>query len=160
MNYKLKHLSRFCCNPANELEFEAVKMAAELGRVDHGNLDYFNKFPLVGCFFNEYDEAEKITQLLIEYKEEFELIPTLDFCNKLRMTEEEARELEDDRVDISLNSSALCDFMREERLTIKQAELICIGFYNDLVSHLESGLSTELFYGEMSFKKNLEKALK
>ena len=37
MNYKLKHLSKFCTNPANELEFEAVKMAAEIGGIvfDH-----------------------------------------------------------------------------------------------------------------------------
>jgi len=98
MKYKLKHLSKYCCKPANELEFEAVKMAAKLGGVNHENLDYFNRFPLVGCFFDEYGEPEKITQLLMEYKEEFELIPTLDYCKKLRMTEEEAEKLEDDRV--------------------------------------------------------------
>lgn len=45
-------------------------------------------------------------------------------------------------------------------LTVKQAESICIGFYNDLVGHLESGLSTELFHGEIVFNKHLEKALK
>jgi len=45
-------------------------------------------------------------------------------------------------------------------LTVKQAESICIGFYKDLVSHLESGLSTELFHGEIVFNKQLEKALK
>jgi len=33
MNYKLKHLAQFCCKPQNETEFEAVKMAAELGGV-------------------------------------------------------------------------------------------------------------------------------
>jgi hypothetical protein len=45
-------------------------------------------------------------------------------------------------------------------LTVKQAESICIGFYNDLVGHLESGLSTELFFVEIVFNKHLEKALK
>jgi hypothetical protein len=45
-------------------------------------------------------------------------------------------------------------------LTVKQAESICIGFYNDLIGHFESGLSTELFDGEMVFNKHLEKALK
>jgi hypothetical protein len=45
-------------------------------------------------------------------------------------------------------------------LTVKQAESICMGFYKDLVGHLESGLSTELFHGEIVFNKHLEKALK
>jgi hypothetical protein len=45
-------------------------------------------------------------------------------------------------------------------LTAKQAESICMGFYKDLVVHLESGLSTELFYGELVFNKHLEKATK
>jgi len=34
MNYKLKHLAKFCCKPANKLEFEAVKMAAKLEGVE------------------------------------------------------------------------------------------------------------------------------
>lgn len=25
MDYKIKHLAKYCCKPANELEFEAVK---------------------------------------------------------------------------------------------------------------------------------------
>ena len=45
-------------------------------------------------------------------------------------------------------------------LTVKQAESICIGFYNDLVRHLESGLSAEMFHGEIVFNKHLNKALK
>jgi len=45
-------------------------------------------------------------------------------------------------------------------LTVKQAESICIGFYNDLVRHLESGLSTEMFHGEIVFNKQLNKVLK
>lgn len=45
-------------------------------------------------------------------------------------------------------------------LTVKQAESICIGFYNDLVRHLESDLSTELFHGKIVFNKHLNKALK
>jgi len=65
----------------------------------------------------------------------------------------------------------LCEMMRKDvddgvygefnlLLTVKQAESICIGFYNDLVRHLESGLSTEMFHGEIVFNKQLNKALK
>ena len=52
------------------------------------------------------------------------------------------------------------DQVNHQLLTVKQAESICLGFYNDLVGHLESGLSTELFHGEIVFNKHLEKALK
>jgi hypothetical protein len=53
-----------------------------------------------------------------------------------------------------------CDQVNDQLLTVKQAESICLGFYNDILDHLESGLSTELFHGKIVFNKHLEKALK
>jgi len=99
MNYKLKHLSKFCCKPANELEFEAVKMAAEIGGVDWvENQCRYDKSAIrlnaVNCLRRD---------LLKSCKDHFyKEIPVLDFCKKLRMTEEEAEKLEDDRVYFSL----------------------------------------------------------
>ena len=96
MKNKLKHLSKFCCKPKNELEFEAVRMAAKLEGVEwyeencypdksYPQLAYYNDI-LVG-----YDSESYIDSLTE--------IPVLDFIKKLRMTEEEARKLEDDRVE-------------------------------------------------------------
>jgi len=98
MNYKLKHLSKYYCKPANELEFEAVKMATELGGVkwcsNNDNVDdYYNAFGLI--------ENEIVTFSYEDYAfKPNQTIPVLDFINKLRMTEEEAEKLEDDRVEI------------------------------------------------------------
>lgn len=94
MNYKLKHLSKYCCKPANELEFEAVKMAAELGGVEPFGDGTFENFTIGEDYFTSKSDS---IHLSIE-KGNKELIPSLDFCNKLRMSEEEAEKLEDDRV--------------------------------------------------------------
>ena len=91
MTYKLKHISKYCCNPANELEFEAVKMAAEIGGVEVFSTDYIPKW----IYLRLDDENELTWTNVIGGAEE---IPVLDFCNKLRITEEEAEKLEDDRV--------------------------------------------------------------
>ena len=112
MNYKLKHLSKYCCKPANQLEFEAVKMAAEIGGVkwcNHNDRkeDYYNTFGLIQgeiVMFNYEDYAFKPNYI----------ISAIHFCNKLRMTEEEAIELEDDRVDMTNryihgNKSLICN---------------------------------------------------
>ena len=101
MKNKLKHLAKFCCKPANELEFEAVKMAAEIGGVDlWDGVEYplDTSFPVL--WFDPDD-----CWIISARKDEEALISVLDFCNKLRMTEEEAEKLEfvfhlfnDDRV--------------------------------------------------------------
>ena len=94
-NYKLKHLSKYCCRPASELEFEAVKMAAEIGGVEFlikkhiGGFYYFYN-PNYQTF--DYGVADAF------YVAKLTKISVLDFCNKLRMSEEEAEKLEDDRV--------------------------------------------------------------
>lgn len=96
MNYKLKHLSKYCCLPANELEFEAVKMAAEIGGVHWYEENEFKD--TIDYPFLMLDEADD----LICYMDADgkQLISTLHFCKKLRMSEEEAEKLEDDRVEI------------------------------------------------------------
>jgi len=98
MENKLKHLSRFCCRPSNELEFESVKMAAEIGGFGLDDFewpDHSDKFTY--AWFDE--DIEAVGWGFMD--EEIE-ISVLDFCNKLRMTEEEAEKLEDDRVYFSL----------------------------------------------------------
>ena len=99
MNYKLKHLAKYCCKPANETEFEAVKMAAEIGGVVSQT-----------CKFDEEDTYLSLNQsdVLCDYFDAHPskvLIPVLDFIKKLRMTEEEAEKLEDDRVRLSVNEN-------------------------------------------------------
>ena len=94
MNYKLKHLSKFCCRPANELEFEFIKREAELAdvwfdrRYEKGIYYFYNlNFGKFDCGHSEVYALDGVEKLSV-----------LDFINKLRITEEEARELEDDRV--------------------------------------------------------------
>ena len=101
MNYKLKHLAKYCCKPANELEFEAVKMAAEIGGVEWCEENEFKD--TIDYPFLMLDEADD----LICYMDADgkQLVSTLYFCNKLRMTEEEAEKLEDDRVESSLGEN-------------------------------------------------------
>lgn len=100
MNYKLKHLAKYCCKPATEAEFEAVKMAAELGGVDFRNksIKFESKYP-----FTLLGADKKLVTNIDEWN--CKEIPVLDFIKKLRMTEEEARELEDDRVRLSVNEN-------------------------------------------------------
>jgi len=108
MNYKLKHLSKYCCKPANELEFEALKMATEIGglKVDkYFSFHEIGKFPFVSMADDEVG--------MYNHEDEETEIPVLDFCNKLRMTEKEAEKLEDDRVVILISGKAKFDFVDE-----------------------------------------------
>jgi hypothetical protein len=95
MEKKLKHLAKFCCKPASEIEFEAVKMAAELGGVEcYENMIYpDDDFPYIGY--------SRQLVMITGQEEPFEFeteISIIDFIKKLRMSEEEAERLEDDRV--------------------------------------------------------------
>ena len=98
MKHKLKHLSKFCCKPANELEFEAVKMAAEIGGVHWYEENEFKD--TIDYPFLMLDGADDlICDMNADRKQ---LVSTLYFIRKLRMTEEEAEKLEDYRVRIDL----------------------------------------------------------
>ena len=92
MKYKLKHLSKFCCKPETELEFEAVKMAAEIGGVE------FDCAFVLGYHYFITSEGWRIGSKDSRTVSNRSIISVLDFCNKLRMSEEEAEKLEDDRV--------------------------------------------------------------
>lgn len=100
MKYKLKHLSKFCCKPANELEFEAVKMAAELGGVDwyEGNCYPDKIYPQLAGDVG-FRNITAINNKCV--KEEKIEIPVLYFIKKLRMTEEEAEKIEDNRINLT-----------------------------------------------------------
>ena len=102
MEYKLKHLSKFCCKPANPLEFEAVKMAAEIGGVE---LDEFEWPNLDDDIFTHAWVDNESGILSWARKEDETVLNCIDFIKKLRMSEEEARELEDDRVYIAKHSN-------------------------------------------------------
>lgn len=97
MTYKLKHLSKYCCKPETETEFEAVKMAAELGGVGWFEENCYpdELFPYLSAYvldgFVSGDSSG-----VVKRKDE---IPVLEFCRKLRMTEEEAQALEADMVE-------------------------------------------------------------
>ena len=93
MKYKLKHLSRFCCKPANETEFEAVKMAAELESMTYMRAFDSHKY----VYYSETYRRLQVAYCHVDcnYREQ---IPVIDFIKKLRMSEEEAQALEDDRV--------------------------------------------------------------
>lgn len=104
IKHKLKHLSRFCCRPNSQIEFEAVKMAAELERIEFGGMNEFGDY-LFGS--THYGNIDASTDLYVE-KEGLKRITVMDFIKKLRMTEEEARELEDDRVDLSESKNWHC----------------------------------------------------
>jgi len=99
MSYKLKHLSKFCCKPANPLEFEAVKMAAEIGGVE---LDEFEWPNLDDDIFTHAWVDNESGTLSWARKEDETVLNCIDFIKKLRMSEEEARELEDDRVSFGM----------------------------------------------------------
>ena len=96
MNYKLKHLTKFCCKPATEAEYEFIKSEAQINNVLFWDDDEESYEPDVcPCIILDEDEY-----FLLSYfdADKREVIPVLDFINKLRMTEEEAEKLEDDRV--------------------------------------------------------------
>jgi len=115
MNYKLKHLSKYCCKPANELEFEAVKMAAEIGGIHWYEENEFKD--TIDYPFLMLDEADD----LICYMDADgkQLISTLHFCNKLRMTEEEAEKMEDGRVEFASANYGLTWEWAEHDMAIK-----------------------------------------
>jgi len=112
MKHKLKHLSRFCCRPNSPIEFEAVKMAAEIGVVNihfrSNNHGYY--FSVYGEYLWQCDDNSIA-------KGKSDLISVLDFCNKLRMSEEEAEKLEDDRVEFILFKDYL-DFSDDSKTLI------------------------------------------
>lgn len=99
MDYKIKHLAKYCCKPANELEFEAVKMAAEIGEVEFDGYFDLTNYILFSAEHRELDSGS------LNCVRQLKLISVLDFIKKLRMTEEEAEKLEDDRVRLSVNEN-------------------------------------------------------
>lgn len=97
-NYKLKHLSKFCCKPDTEAEYEFIKSEAQINNVLFWDDDEESYEPdACPCIILDEDEY-----FLLSYfdADKREVIPVLDFINKLRMTEEEAEKLEDDRVEL------------------------------------------------------------
>ena len=96
-NYKLKHLSKFCCKPADEFEFNLIKEQADKGGVEyHDHSD--NKVVYFNTYYNRIQIARDIASIgRIVNPEEISII---DFIKKLVMTEEEAEKLEDDRVEL------------------------------------------------------------
>jgi len=66
-NYKLKHLSKYCCRPENELEFEAEKL--EDDRVEFilfkGYLDFSEDSKTLieknGHYFKTNDDGTEVT---------------------------------------------------------------------------------------------------
>ena len=96
MKHKLKHLAKFCCMPANELEFEFIKREAELAdvwfdrRYEEGIYYFYNlNFGKFDCGHSEVYALDGVEKLSV-----------LDFIAKLRMSEEEAEKLWDDRVNV------------------------------------------------------------
>jgi len=93
MKHKLKHLSKYCCKPANETEFEAVKMAAELESITY--MRAFDSHQYV--YYSDTYRRLQVAYCHVDcnYRNQ---ITVLDFIKKLRMSDEEAEKLEDDRV--------------------------------------------------------------
>ena len=98
MNYiKLKHLSKFCCNPSNEFEFEAVEMAANLA-----GIGYMRAFK---CHqYAYYNSTYKRIMIALSKKDlpYLEVISVYDFIQKIRMSEEDAIKLEDPAVETDI----------------------------------------------------------
>jgi len=117
MKNKLKHLAKFCCKPANELEFEAVKMAAEIGGVEFDDLklEIDEQYVIVSqpSFGSIHTTTKSVSKMYSETE-----ISVIDFCNKLRMTEEEAEKLEDDRVDITFFNNEVAWKWNEDKSLI------------------------------------------
>jgi len=118
MSYKLKHLAKYCCKPANKLEFEAVKMAGKLEGLQNFMLPtlYISK-RVNKLFVSVEDDCLHSFQLCNEKQ----LIPVLDFIKKLRMTEEEAEKLEDDRVELSNLGEVLWTFTNGKKSMIARS---------------------------------------
>ena len=92
MNYKLKHLSRFFCKPETPEAFELVRLSAEIGGVE------FDCAFVGGYYYFITNDGWRISSKDSPSVSRSSIITVLDFCRKLRMTEEEAEKLEDDRV--------------------------------------------------------------
>lgn len=94
MKNKLKELSKYCCKPANENEYEFIKTCARLGGVDindsFNKVVYFNNIYKKILFATEnYDSVRGLTE-----------IPVTQFCDILLKDESEF----DDRVYVMDNS--------------------------------------------------------
>jgi len=86
MNNKLKELSRYCCEPANEQEYEFIKTCARLGEVEVSTTDKYEpkSFP--------YMQLDRDTSgVLISFWKvaEKEVIPVTQFCDILLKDEGE-----------------------------------------------------------------------
>lgn len=94
MSYKLKHLSKYCCETEDEFEKNLIKEQADLVGIEYLDHDT-NKFAYYNFRYGRIQLAENEN---FTHNQGCEVIPVLDFIKKLRMSEEEARELDDDRV--------------------------------------------------------------
>jgi len=112
MNYKLKHLSKYCCKPETPEAFELVKLSAEIGGVE------FDCALVLGYHYFITSEGWRVGSKDSPSVSNRSIIPVLDFCNKLRMSEEEAEKLEDDRVSFH-NDDAIKWMWSDKRMSIE-----------------------------------------
>lgn len=98
---KLIHLSRYCCVPEDNIEFELIKEQAQLSgigesnRINESSVVYYSEFHegINTCGSNSPLHNEKIE------------IPVLEFIKRLRMTEERAIKIEQDEFSFNEYSS-------------------------------------------------------
>lgn len=92
MNNKLKELSRYCCKPANEQEYEFIKTCARLGGVEFDF--HYDKYDYL-FYSNEFREMDG-GHLRCSDLENKDQIPVTQFCDILLKDKSEF----DDRVDL------------------------------------------------------------
>ena len=90
MNEKLKHISKYCCEPKSEAEYLAVKLAAEKGGVDWNNCNFYDsEFQFIQISL--YDDL-----VFCRGSWSKKLIPVHEYCELLMKDESEF----DRRVDL------------------------------------------------------------
>lgn len=104
--HKYEHLLRFRCNPTSEVEFAAIKMAAKLGGVMWwGGSTYKDGQEN----FTRYERSFGVVTTNACRDTRLKEIPVLDFIKKLRISEEDAKELEDNKLIITDHSVTRTD---------------------------------------------------
>jgi hypothetical protein len=125
MKNKLKELSKYCCKPANEQEYDFVKTCAKKGGVRIEDEDYYEDTRMGYRFIQNGNVPTADVCLYLGTQDGLELIPVTQFCDILLKDESEFKPKVGEwcvrNLDGNVSEVFMVDAIRRNNLIISKA---------------------------------------
>lgn len=138
-SFKEKYLTRFYCNPKDELSFTAIKLAAEIGGVDMFLREMGDAYPYL-LYDSDVNTICGVSSSGILENTLTELTP-LEYVNCLKMSDEDLKELD------NLETARIVVELSDDRfsyMTLKGVQKMAIINGNSIWQVSEDGLTVSL----------------